>query len=271
MTMWSRRIAGLGAGRVLLILIASCFFASPVVAQSAISIDGMIESKSGGFKFPDGSVQEAAAIPMGECPTMDPNDEMIWVGGICIDKFEASLWDAPVGGNQITGTVPCNINGQDCDNIWARSVEGVQPRVDITWFQAQAALANSGKRFPTNAEWQMAALGTPDPGDCHLISGTVLTGSRSNCASFWGHEDMVGNVWEWVADWLEDAAACQNWPSNFGDDVSCIGRAEGDSDNHFPGAIRRGGSTGSSAGVFAINALRPPSSPSASVGFRGAR
>jgi hypothetical protein len=51
------------------------------------------------------------------CPTLDPTDEMVRVGGVCIDKYEASIWDAPVGGNRITGAIPCSANGQDCDNI----------------------------------------------------------------------------------------------------------------------------------------------------------
>ncbi|MPZ91072.1 MAG: hypothetical protein GEU68_05495 [Actinobacteria bacterium] len=45
---------------------------------------------------------------------------------------------------------PCNDNGQNCKGkIYARSVAGVTPSRYITWFQAQQALANSGKRLPT--------------------------------------------------------------------------------------------------------------------------
>src|SRR5256885_10575002 len=35
-----------------------------------------------------------------------------------------------------------------------------------TYFQAQQALANSGKRLPTNAEWQAAVAGTPHSSAC---------------------------------------------------------------------------------------------------------
>lgn len=252
----------------------------PATAQSGISTEGAIESKSGGMKFPDGSVQSGAAVPMGECPTMDPNDEMIWVGGVCIDKYEASLWDAPVGGNQITGTIPCSDNGQDCDNIWARSVVGVQPRRTISWLQAQAALANSGKRLPTIAEWQIAAAGTPDPGetpgseDCNTNSSFYeLTGERTNCFSRWGHHDMVGNVIEWVADWRERAADCQNWSESFGSDTACIGEAEGDFTTHRPSPVIRDGARieGADAGVFAVRAAYNPDDRVPAIGFRGAR
>ena len=45
-------------------------------------------------------------------------------------------------------TTPCGDDGQDCQGlIYARSVRGVTPSRHITWFQAQAALANSASVF----------------------------------------------------------------------------------------------------------------------------
>lgn len=219
---------------------------------------------------------------METCPTLDPADEMIRVGGVCIDKYEASIWDAPVGGNQIIGDVPsdyCNPNGQDCDSIYARSVAGVEPARHITWFQAQQALANSGKRLPTNAEWQMAVRGTPDhPGPCHTDTASVEpTGSSLGCVSDWGAFDMVGNVWEWVADWVPVSTHCPGWGS-FSDDSMCLSGAS--TALPGPGALIRGGdigdasTVGAAAGPFAVHGGRPPSisgTPSLTTGFRGAR
>ena len=96
------------------------------------------------------------------CPS-----DMVSVGGFCIDKYEASVWDSPTGTTQYGVGVddyPCSDNGQNCTNIYARSVAGVLPSAWITWFQAQQACHNVGKRLPTNAEWQQAVAGTPDPG-----------------------------------------------------------------------------------------------------------
>lgn len=159
---------------------------------------------SGGFKFPDGTIQTTAAGSADPCPTLDPSDEMIWVGGVYIDTYEASIWNAPVGGNQIIGTQAsdnCNPNGQDCGDIYARSVPGVEPARFITWFQAQQALANSGKRLPTLAEWQMAARDTPDPddspgpADCNTnYSGPEVAGERENCVTAWGAFDDDTNA-----------------------------------------------------------------------------
>ncbi|MGH7477758.1 MAG: hypothetical protein ACRELD_15945, partial [Longimicrobiales bacterium] len=79
-------------------------------------------------------------------------------------------------------------------------------------------------------------------------------------------------VWEWVADWDEQAAGCQIWSSTFGDDITCIGRMDGDGDNHFPGALIRGGgwNFGSGAGPFAVGGNFQPSFSDSLFGFRGA-
>ena len=225
---------------------------------------------------------QGAAGPSGDpaCQGNGATDVMVDAGSVCIDRYEVSIWDAPTGGNQITGGLPCSENGQDCINMYARSVPGVAPRANITWFQAQQALANVGKRLPTNAEWQQAVAGTPDPGatpgaeDCNTSSaGAVATGSRDGCLSRHGANDMVGNLWEWTADWDQQALSCANWPAGFGGDVTCIGRATGDPGSGFPGALIRGGhfAQGAGAGPFAVSGAPVPSTLDASIGFRGAR
>jgi hypothetical protein len=262
----------------ILALAAGVLLAARLQAQTAITADGVIKSNSGGFQFPDGTTQTSAAVPLGTCPTLDPSDEMIWVGGVCIDKYEASIWDMPVGGNQIIGNAAsdyCNPNGQDCTAIYARSVAGAEPARFATWFQAQQALANSGKRLPTNAEWQMAVRGTPDDTGvgttpCNTRSGSLHnTGAAAGCVSDWGAFDMVGNLWEWVADWVPLSTTCTGWGS-LSDDSMCLSGAS--TTAPAPGALIRGGSfaTGSGAGPLTVRGDIPPSLLTV-VGFRGAR
>lgn len=226
--------------------------------------------------------------------------DAVLVGDLCVDKYEASVWSNPPGGEMGTQYgigdtgYPCSATGENCDAIYAASVEGTTPSQAITWFQAQVACANVGKRLLTNAEWQMAAAGTPDTGgaDDHettcntdLTAGidVVASGSRPDCVSAWGAFDMVGNLWEWTADWVPAAEGCPGW-GDFSDDVMCFSGADttvpspGSSTAAMagPGALLRGGAftSNAAAGPLAISAIHAPTAAIAfgtGLGFRCAR
>ena len=163
---------------------------------------------------------------------------------------------------------------------YAVSLLGPTPSGNITWFQAQQACKNACKRLPSNAEWQAAVAGTPDPGpdngttDCNTSSAftAVATGSRSSCVSADGAFDMVGNLYEWVADWVPRSTACGSWSAGVSPtgDAQCLAGAATTGE---PGALLRGGyfSTGSLAGPLAVVASDAPSLASSGVGFRCAR
>jgi formylglycine-generating enzyme required for sulfatase activity len=233
-------------------------------------------------------------------------------GSVCIDKYEASAWEVPAsspsgrsnrelisriqdgtatlaaltaGGamqkGMSSGDYPCADDGQDCvGRVYALSIPGVMPSAYITWFQAQQACANSRKRLPSNADWQMAVAGTPAGGagddgtsDCNTDStfASVPTGSRRHCVSAWGAYDMVGNVDEWVADWVPQSTTCGSWSGRA--DYQCVAGAATTGE---PGALIRGGdfSDAAAAGPLAVSAVDPPSFSyfsGGSVGFRCAR
>ena len=211
--------------------------------------------------------------------------DSVVAGTICLDLFEASVWRVPnptttnlalvtkirrgtataadlaAGGATQLGTTrndyaPCAKSGQNCgDDIYAVSLPGVTPSGFITWFQAQEACANAGKRLPTNAEWQVGANGTPDPGpdngttDCNTQSGAApLTGDRASCVSARGAFDMVGSVAEWVADWVPRPIACTGWAS-FSNDDMCLAGA--DATQPVPTALVRGGAFAAVGGPIA--------------------
>lgn len=113
------------------------------------------------------------------CIGNDPTDVMVKVGPLCVDVYEASVWNQKVGGQQFAFPY-CDSNGNGCTNFFSRSVANALPANRISWFQAQQACANAGKRLLTNAEWQMAAAGTPDdPISCNTQSGAISGGTES--------------------------------------------------------------------------------------------
>ncbi|NTV64120.1 MAG: SUMF1/EgtB/PvdO family nonheme iron enzyme, partial [Oscillochloris sp.] len=88
------------------------------------------------------------------------------------------------------------------------------PVVGVSWDDAVAYAAWSGKRLPSAAEWQRAAGGPGrrypwgdefDPGRCNTreagIGSTTSVGAYSPAGdSPHGVADMAGNVWEWLSD-----------------------------------------------------------------------
>ena len=233
--------------------------------------------------------------------------DAVAAGSVCLDKYEASVWRVPNptttnaflvrrirlgratradltagGATQLgitTAYEPCRINGQDCANdIFAVSLPSEIPSALITWFQAQEACANAGKRLPTSAEWQMGANGTPDPGpdngttDCNTASDQLATatGTRTACVSAVGAFDMVGNLAEWVADWMPAATVCTGWAS-FSNDQMCLAGAS--TTRTFPGVLVRGGDSvtfGEGAGPLTVTEF-PPFRVSGLLGVRCAR
>lgn len=151
---------------------------------------------------------------------------------------------------------PLEVGGPDAD----------APVVEVSWFAAEAFCAASGKRLPSEAEWELAAAASATSKDARrepAFVNQVLAwyGERptrlppvgASPANAWGAKDLHGLVWEWVADFTSSLA-----PSDLRggkDPAFCGTAAGGTADPAAYAAFMRRAFRSSLEGAYALPSL----------------
>lgn len=219
-----------------------------------------------------------------------PHEVLILYGShsVCMDVYEASPAAAcPL--SVITGEVDTQVNVA-AGSCLPATVPEVEPWRYVSYTQAQQLCAKAGKRLPTNDEWYKVALGQAEPASCfsNTVGKLLLTGTN-NCMTNTGVHDLIGNVWEWVADTtnngqyadrqlpssgyvsLVDAQGVvlstqDNPDANFGEDYAWVNPVG------VQGIIRGGFyGSGTDGGIFSQNLAVPLNFSAVGVGFRCVR
>ena len=181
----------------------------------------------------------AAVVTTGQSNTENPPAGMVLIPGgaflmgsnvnqhsISFPAHQVTLHPFYVDTHEVTNKQYhdfCMATGHQLPEFWGmeRYKSGLDfpkhPVVGVSQFDATEYASWSGKRLPTEAEWEYAARGGLEGidfpigemadhararyNDPEAEDGPVQTGSYE--PNGYGLYDMSGNAWEWVADWFD--------------------------------------------------------------------
>lgn len=182
---------------LLLTLILAIVYAP--VAHSAEPPAGMVWVPDGEFRMgtPDGSPGLADERP----------ERLVFLHAFFLDRFEVTNQDYAAFVRSTGHRPPANNN--PASTLWDGTVSpptlATHPVVNVSWEDAVAYCRWSGKRLPTEAEWEKAARGTDGR---RYPWGNDWDWANANSASYWaGRTVEFQSGADWDAFWIKGEGA----------------------------------------------------------------
>ena len=171
------------------------------------------------MKMEQGSTRSPDEQPVREVEVASFFMDRTEVSVDAFEQFARAAWeDDSMWSEQ--GRIWRNANGRGAGREMRQSGRDVtHPVVAVSWYEADAYCRWVGGRLPTEAEWERAACnggdgpfpwGNTEPEGVRWSTKTVHMGvARVDTAPVGedrhptssGLRHMIGNVWEWTADW----------------------------------------------------------------------
>jgi formylglycine-generating enzyme required for sulfatase activity len=174
----------------------------------------------------------AGSVYMGGLDVLLENDEIpahhVQLDAYWIDQVEVTNGMYQLCVNTEACRQPAKTNSDNQAEYFGPSEFRDYPVINVSWFDANAYCQWAGRRLPSEAEWERAARGDDmrtfpwgdelpnanNSNSLNIVGDTSRVGSYAQGASPFGALDMVGNVWEWVADYYDSNYYTQSSDTN---------------------------------------------------------